>query len=375
MNILYFLLPGFFMIIISIYLYYYIARAISILKVDVKRKRAKSIIIAIVIIVMYFSLRDFGVGIVVLLHIITISLLMDLINYILRLIGRRKNLTYHKWSIVYDSGIVPIILSAIILIYGYWNMNNIVEKDYKIYTSKNIRDEGYRVAMISDLHYGTVMNSEKLKKACEKIEKSNPDIVVLCGDIVDEKTSLEQMEEATEILGSIKSKFGIFYVYGNHDDARYSSIPSYTKDELKNELLSNNIHVLVDQSYEIDNDFIIIGRDDEGFSKEERRKSSEDLIESIDKNKFILLLDHQPSELDENSVLGYDLQLSGHTHKGQIWPIGLISELFDFNELEYGYKKIGDYEVIVSSGISGWNYPIRTGSKSEYLIIDIKKEV
>lgn len=375
MNILYFLLPGFFMIIISIYLYYYIARAISILKIDVKRKRAKSIIIAIVIIVMYFSLRDFGVGIVVLLHIITISLLMDLINYILRLIGRRKNLTYHKWSIVYDSGIVPIILSAIILIYGYWNMNNIVEKDYKIYTSKNIRDEGYRVAMISDLHYGTVMNSEKLKKACEKIEKSNPDIVVLCGDIVDEKTSLEQMEEATEILGSIKSKFGIFYVYGNHDDARYSSIPSYTKDELKNELLSNNIHVLVDQSYEIDNDFIIIGRDDEGFSKEERRKSSEDLIANIDKNKFILLLDHQPSELDENSVLGYDLQLSGHTHKGQIWPIGLISELFDFNELEYGYKKIGDYEVIVSSGISGWNYPIRTGSKSEYLIIDIKKEV
>lgn len=375
MNILYFLLPGFFMIIISIYLYYYIARAISILKIDVKRKRAKSIIIAIVIIVMYFSLRDFGVGIVVLLHIITISLLMDFINYILRLIGRRKNLTYHKWSIVYDSGIVPIILSAIILIYGYWNMNNIVEKDYKIYTSKNIRDEGYRVAMISDLHYGTVMNSEKLKKACEKIEKSNPDIVVLCGDIVDEKTSLEQMEEATEILGSIKSKFGIFYVYGNHDDARYSSIPSYTKDELKNELLSNNIHVLVDQSYEIDNDFIIIGRDDEGFSKEERRKSSEDLIANIDKNKFILLLDHQPSELDENSVLGYDLQLSGHTHKGQIWPIGLISELFDFNELEYGYKKIGDYEVIVSSGISGWNYPIRTGSKSEYLIIDIKKEV
>lgn len=374
MNILYFLLPGFFMIIISIYLYYYIARAISILKIDVKRKRAKSIIIAIVIIVMYFSLRDFGVGIVVLLHIITISLLMDLINYILRLIGRRKNLTYHKWSIVYDSGIVPIILSAIILIYGYWNMNNIVEKDYKIYTSKNIRDEGYRVAMISDLHYGTVMNSEKLKKACEKIEKSNPDIVVLCGDIVDEKTSLEQMEEATEILGSIKSKFGIFYVYGNHDDARYSSIPSYTKDELKNELLLNNIHVLVDQSYEVNNDFIIIGRDDEGFSKEERRKSSEDLISNIDKNKFILLLDHQPSELDENSVLGYDLQLSGHTHKGQIWPIGLISELFDFNELEYGYKKIGDYEVIVSSGISGWNYPIRTGSKSEYLIIDIKKE-
>ncbi len=388
MNILYFILPAFLMIIVSIYLYYYIARAISISKINVKKKRVKLTIIAIVIIIMYFSLRDFGVGVVVVLHIITISLLMDLINYIFKLVGRRRNLTYYKWKIVYNSGIVPIIVSVIILAYGYWNMNNIVESDYMIYTNKDIREEGYmiytnkdireegyRVAMISDLHYGTVMNSEKLQKACAEIEKSAPDIVVLCGDIVDEKTNLEQMQEVAEILGSIKSKFGVFYVYGNHDDARYASIPSYTKGELWNELSSNNIHVLVDQSYEINDEFIIIGRDDEGFSKEEGRKSSEDLIANIDKNKFILLLDHQPSELDENSLLGYDLQLSGHTHKGQIWPVGLISELFNFNELEYGYKKIGNYEVIVSSGISGWNYPIRTGSKSEYLIVDIKSEV
>ena len=228
--------------------------------------------------------------------------------------------------------------------------------------------------MISDLHYGTVMNREKLQAVCNDIEEAEPDIVVLCGDIVDEKTTIEQMKEATEILGDIKSKYGVFYIYGNHDDARYSSIPSYTKDELKNELLSNNIYVLVDESYEINDDLVIVGRDDEGFSKEEGRKSSEDLIANIDKSKFILLLDHQPSELNLNSSLGYDLQLSGHTHKGQIWPAGLISELFNFNELEYGYKKIGDYEIIVSSGISGWNYPIRTGSKSEYLIIDIEKQ-
>lgn len=375
MNILYFILPAFLMIIVSIYLYYYIVRAINISKIDVKKKQVKLTVVSIVIIIMYFSLRDLGVGVVVVLHIITISLLMDLINYIFKLVGSRRNLTYYKWNIVYNSGIVPIIVSVIILAYGYWNMNNIVESDYIIYTNKDIREEGYRVAMISDLHYGTVMNSEKLQKVCKEIEKSAPDIVVLCGDIVDEKTNLEQMQEAVGILGNIKSKFGVFYVYGNHDDARYSSIPSYTKGELWNELSSNNIHVLVDQSYEINNEFIIIGRDDEGFLKEEGRKSSEDLISNIDKKKFILLLDHQPSELYENSLLGYDLQLSGHTHKGQIWPLGLISELFNFNELEYGYKKIGNYEVIVSSGISGWNYPIRTGSKSEYLIINVTNEV
>lgn len=374
MNILYFIIPALLMILLSIYLYYYIARALQRVKVDVKKNRVKLIIIALVLIIMYFSLRDLGIGIVVLLHIVVLALVMDLLNYIFKILSKRNTIIFNKWRTVYESGIVPIILTAIILAYGYWNMNDIVEKGYKIYTNKNIRDEGYRVAMISDLHYGTVMNREKLQAVCNDIEEAEPDIVVLCGDIVDEKTTVEQMKEATEILGDIKSKYGVFYIYGNHDDARYSSIPSYTKDELKNELLSNNIHVLVDESYEINDDFVIVGRDDEGFSKEEGRKSSEDLIANIDKSKFILLLDHQPSELNLNSSLGYDLQLSGHTHKGQIWPAGLISELFNFNELEYGYKKIGDYEIIVSSGISGWNYPIRTGSKSEYLIIDIEKQ-
>lgn len=374
MNILYFIIPTLLMILLSIYLYYYIARALRRVKVDVKKNRVKLIIIALVLIIMYFSLRDLGIGIVVLLHIVVLALVMDLLNYIFKILSKRNTIAFNKWRTVYESGIVPIILTAIILAYGYWNMNDIVEKDYKIYTNKNIREEGYRVAMISDLHYGTVMNREKLQAVCNDIEEAEPDIVVLCGDIVDEKTTIEQMKEATEILGDIKSKYGVFYIYGNHDDARYSSIPSYTKDELKNELLSNNIYVLVDESYEINDDLVIVGRDDEGFSKEEGRKSSEDLIANIDKSKFILLLDHQPSELNLNSSLGYDLQLSGHTHKGQIWPAGLISELFNFNELEYGYKKIGDYEIIVSSGISGWNYPIRTGSKSEYLIIDIEKQ-
>ena len=374
MNILYFIIPTLLMILLSIYLYYYIARALRRVKVDVKKNQVKLIIIALVLIIMYFSLRDLGIGIVVLLHIVVLALVMDLLNYIFKILSKRNTIAFNKWRTVYESGIVPIILTAIILAYGYWNMNDIVEKDYKIYTNKNIREEGYRVAMISDLHYGTVMNREKLQAVCNDKEEAEPGIVVLCGDIVDEKTTIEQMKEATEILGDIKSKYGVFYIYGNHDDARYSSIASYTKDELKNELLSNNIYVLVDESYEINDDLVIVGRDDEGFSKEEGRKSSEDLIANIDKSKFILLLDHQPSELNLNSSLGYDLQLSGHTHKGQIWPAGLISELFNFNELEYGYKKIGDYEIIVSSGISGWNYPIRTGSKSEYLIIDIEKQ-
>ncbi|MBP2032075.1 putative MPP superfamily phosphohydrolase [Clostridium algifaecis] len=92
----------------------------------------------------------------------------------------------------------------------------------------------------------------------------------------------------------------------------------------------------------------------------------------MDLHKFILLLDHQPFELQKNDELGYDLQLSGHTHAGQIWPVGLLSDILRTNELNYGYKKLSNMQAIVSSGMAGWGYPIRTEANSEYVIIDIK---
>lgn len=87
------------------------------------------------------------------------------------------------------------------------------------------------------------------------------------------------------------------------------------------------------------------------------------------------MLDHQPLDLAENAALGYDLQLSGHTHGGQIWPVGpvcsLAARLASVEYCNYGMKQIGDFQVIVSSGIAGWGYPIKTGAKAEYVIVDI----
>ncbi|HCL03309.1 MAG TPA: hypothetical protein DHW61_13045, partial [Lachnoclostridium phytofermentans] len=82
-------------------------------------------------------------------------------------------------------------------------------------------------------------------------------------------------------------------------------------------------------------------------------------------------LDHQPSELETAASLGVDLQLSGHTHNGQIWPIGLITKIFHINELNYGNKKIDNYNAIVTSGIGCWGFPLRLGSKSEIVIIQV----
>ena len=93
-------------------------------------------------------------------------------------------------------------------------------------------------------------------------------------------------------------------------------------------------------------------------------------MEKVDRNDFLLLIDHKPLELDVNADLGYDLQLSGHTHGGQIFPTGLFTKLFG-NGMNYGYEKIKDFQVIVSSGMGGWAYPFRTGSNSEFLVVDI----
>ncbi|MDO5520153.1 MAG: metallophosphoesterase [bacterium] len=366
MFILYILIPLLVMIPVGIYLYFYLLRMAEFFHLDRKKKWVKRTAGAIAIVLMIISVNVFGIGSVAILHVVVISLIMEGIN---RLVKEKK-----VWKNVYRSGLVPILLTAIILTYGFFNIRNVVETDYSVYTEKDIRQEGYRVAMISDLHYGTTMNEKKLQSYCDKISQEKPDLVVLCGDIVDEDTTKEEMQSALKILSSIKSTYGTYYVYGNHDLNNYASKPNYTKEQLKEELEQNSIRILKDETVTISNDFAIVGRNDIGFAKEEPRKSNEDLMREVDQKDFILLLDHQPCELKENDQTGFDLQLSGHTHNGQIWPVGILSKLFGINEMSYGYKQFSHMQVIVSSGMAGWGYPVRTESHSEYVIIDIKKK-
>ena len=274
---------------------------------------------------------------------------------------------------IYNSGIIPIILTGIFITYGCINAKNVIEKEYNIYTDKNIRNEGYKVNFISDLHFGTTMSNNELQKYCDNISQRNVDIVILGGDIVDENTTLKQMKDAFKILSSIKSNYGIVYVYGNHDKSRYAINPNYTEEELKEAISECRIKILEDDIYEINNELCIIGRKDRSDSEE--RKSAQDLVSEFNKDYYTIIVDHQPCEINENSENGYDLMVSGHTHFGQIWPLGHLMNLFKINEMNYGYERVGDMDIIVSSGMGGWGYPIRTEKKCEYLIINIVKEV
>lgn len=181
MYLLYFIIPALCMIPVGIYNYFYLKRMAKFWNINTEKRAVRIGIIMLDLCLVALSVNVWGMGALIVLHVIAISVCMELVNLICK--------RYRRWSYVYQSGLVPILLAAVILVCGYWNMRNVVEMDYKVYTDKNIRDKGYRVAMIADLHYGTTMNQEKLYKYCDTITKQNPDMVVLCGDIVDESTT------------------------------------------------------------------------------------------------------------------------------------------------------------------------------------------
>ena len=225
--------------------------------------------------------------------------------------------------------------------------------------------------MFADSHIGTTFDGEGFMKEVEKINEENADIVFICGDFIDDGTGKEDMLKACEALGKIKSTYGVYYVYGNHDDQKYGysrsgNTDTFNHEDIKKELEKNHINVLDDKVIEQDN-VVIIGRADASY----QRETSEKLLKSVNKKKYVIVLDHQPLDMDENVKNGSDLQLSGHTHGGQIWPMGTVQALLT-KTMRYGKKTIGNSTVITSSGIAGWGYPIKIGAPSEYAYIKVR---
>lgn len=304
---------------------------------------------------------------VVLLYIMLFSLTMDLANLLVKKLSKKPQ---PKWTGLWRTGLVPLACTALVLFYGCWNMQQIRETDYIVETQKNIRASGYRIALLSDLHFGTTMDAEKLQTICGRISAAKPDFVVLDGDIVDESTTKEEMLAAAKALGSIRSTCGTFYVFGNHDKNNYALHKNYTADELETALTDADICILEDESVRIGSGLTLIGRRDRS---ETDRMSASALLQTADRSGMLVLADHQPKDLKESREAGYDLELSGHTHGGQVWPCGVVADLFNPAHVSYGQHTHGDYQLIVTSGAAGWGYAVRTEHHCEYVVIDIQK--
>ena len=305
------------------------------------------------------------------LHIAFFLLLGDLAAAIAKKVGEKNSICYPKWlKIVYKTGAAAFLLTFIIACYGKFNMYRIVRTDYDISINKPLSHE-YTVALVADLHYGISLDSQQLQAVADSIEEASPDFVILCGDIVDESTTPDGINEAFSILGGIDSKLGVYYVYGNHDKSRYRSSDNSTDKLLINAINDNRINLLEDHAVLLNDEMIFAGRKDK-MERTEGGMSINQILADADKTKVIVVADHQPNDYEALRNAGCDLVVSGHTHGGQIFPFGFFGELFNANDMTYGYKKQGNLNEIVTSGIAGWGFDMRTERHSEYVIIHIK---
>lgn len=223
--------------------------------------------------------------------------------------------------------------------------------------------ERLTVVMASDLHLGTIIGPKRLGKLVDRINALDPDIVLFPGDLVDESVTDEQEARMSSVMQRLRAPLGVFAVPGNHEF--YSGM-----DRTLACLRACGIRVLEDEAVEVAGAFVLIGRRDPSVLKRgEARVGIREIMtrENADESLPLILLDHQPLRLEEAEAAGIDLQLSGHTHAGQLFPLNIINKRVW--ELHRGYLRKGKTHYYVTSGLGTWGPPVRTGSRPEIVRI------
>jgi len=292
--------------------------------------------------------------------------LSDIISLVLRLAGvidSHNIIIFRKWSFI-----ATLIISFILIAGGFLNAIFPKVTTYNITINKSAGDlKELRIGAVSDIHLGSIIRKRSIKKLSEILKKIEPDVVLLLGDIVDGEIGPVLRGDLLQYFTCPKCGDGLYAITGNHEfiGGAKRTIPY---------IESKGIRILKDEVVTIEGGIQLIGRldrDSKRFYGKERRPLS-DIVSGTDHSKPLILLDHQPFDLGEAEKNGIDLQLSGHTHNGQIWPLNhLTAKMY---ELSYGYKKRGSTHYIVSSGFGLWGPRVRSGSRPEVLVINVKFE-
>ena len=296
--------------------------------------------------------------VIAVLHLAVIWILCDITAFIVKKIRKQAPDRY-------IAGAAAIILTAVYLTGGWIAAHHVWETDYELISSKV--ESPLKIAMIADAHLGITFDGVGFAKKLEQIQETNPDLLVIVGDFVDDDSKEEDLVRACEALGALQTKYGVYYVYGNHDRGYYRG-RDFSEKDLINALESNGVTILEDELVPIGDDYILVGRKDRSFSP---HMSADSLMADTDAGKYVIMLDHQPNDFAAETAAGADLVLSGHTHGGHLFPAGPIGMLMKANDRNYGLEQRGDTTFIVTSGISGWAIPFKTGTHSEFVVINI----
>lgn len=275
---------------------------------------------------------------------------------------------FMKFSWNSDKGRVAVVVvyafTGIVLAFGYYNAKIPVVRNLKIQVDKHLSGGPQRIVLVSDLHLGMMISNGRLETLVNAVNSLEPDIVLMAGDVFDEDPGPVIRNNMGDLLKNLKAGQGVFAVSGNHE--YYGNAT-----EARKYLEDHRITVLSDSTITLPAGIVLVGRQDITGQQMsgKARKSIPELISAIDKNKPIVVMDHQPYKLKEVSAEGIDLQVSGHTHNGQMWPFNYITDAIF--EIGYGFGKIGNTHFYVSSGYGTWGPPIRTNSRSEIVVLEM----
>lgn len=295
----------------------------------------------------------------VLLYLVILFLVLDL--------GRLVHLVPRSW--LCNNGVTSLVifgLMATAFLYGNIHYKNKVRVPLELKTPKALAKD-YTIVMASDFHIGYHNTRRDLACWIDMINAEQPDLVLIAGDIIDMSMRPLLEENMAEEFRRLKAP--VYACLGNHE--------YFSRTPLARQFYQDaGIRLLCDSAAVVDSSLVIVGRDDrtnrhrkelETLVKETRRQ-----VDGQVRDPYVILLDHQPYNLEKAEEAGIDFQLSGHTHRGQVWPISWITDAI--YECSWGSHQRGDTRYYVSSGIGIWGGKFRIGSQSEYAVARLKTE-
>lgn len=256
-------------------------------------------------------------------------------------------------------GSIAVAMLLLLSIVGSYLAYSPVVRHLEIAMDKKSSElESLRVVVASDFHLGVLSHKKHLQRFVTLSNEAKPDIVFLVGDIVDDDPKWFVQEGMADVMKQLTSTYGVYGVLGNHE--YYGKKISEFVEEMENA----NVKILRDETIRIDNALLLTGQEDR---TNKDRKQLDALKLTDDLPWFVM--NHTPNDLIMPAKIGVDFHMSGHTHKGQLWPNQYITaRVF---ELDYGYKMKGKMHTLVSSGFGFWGPPMRIGSRSELWVVDI----
>ena len=304
-----------------------------------------------------------------------------IINIVRRIRSGKWQGTSRKTSAIMLS--VIFVLAVVLNVAGFAQSHDVKTTFYELPKETLGQDQPLRIVLIGDTHIGVNSTPQLYRDMVERINEQDPDIVLVAGDIVTSSYgAMRDPDTYSSIISGIRAKTGKYVVYGNHDVEEpllggftyIGAENAHRHPEMEKFISSCDWTLLRDEVIRIPelNGLCIAGRRDESRPGDgvKERASLAELMEGTDPDDPILLLQHEPTDLEELDKYGIDLSVSGHTHDGQIFPGNIFSRIK--GPQSYGLKKWGDADAIVTSGVGYYGPPIRVATISEIVVIDFK---